>query len=360
MVNQSRVIPPEGVAAMSPTPTPVDDSALEELLSRPSSALVADMQGIAGDLVILGAGGKMGPTLAVLARRALDAAGRRDVAVTAVSGWSDAAAADRLRAAGVCVHTAKLGLDSDLAQLPDAAYVAFLIGAKFGVSSRPYVAWQTNAVLPALVARRYRDSRIAALSTGNVYPFVEPRTGGCREDQAPSPIGEYAMSCLGRERAFDAVSSEFGTPAAIIRLNYAVELRYGVITDLATRVLAGEAIDVTSSHVNVVWQRYANEVVLRSLLRADSPPLVLNVTGAETLGVADLATRLGELLDRPAVLTGEPAATCLLSDARRCLDLFGPPDVDVPTLLRWQADWLSRDGTVWAKPTKFERRSGQF
>lgn len=345
---------------MTEDPVPADETALEERLSRPSPALIAEIADLPGDIVVLGAGGKMGPTISIMARRAQLAAGRDSARVIAVSRWSDANAAARVRTAGVQTQVADVSVDADLSALPDAANVVYLIGAKFGVSAAPHTAWMTNAVLPALVARRYAGARIVALSTGNVYPLMPVDGPGAAETEPPGPVGEYAMSCLGRERAIEAISASCGTPAALIRLNYAVELRYGVLTDLALRIRAGTPIDLATAWVNVVWQRYANEVVLRMLGRATSPPTVLNVTGVPALSVRDLASRLGELLGAAPTFTGAPASTALLSDARRCAQLFGAPEVDVDTLLRWQVDWLAAGNPVWAKATKFERRDGRF
>jgi len=339
---------------------PTDEVELEDRLSAPSPALVADMGGLRGDLVILGAGGKMGPTLARMAKRALDLAGHAETQVIAVSRWSDAVAADRLRQAGVRVVTADASVNGDLGTLPDAPNVVYLIGAKFGVSAQPHTAWTINAVLPALVARRYATSRLAVLSTGNVYPLTPVSAGGPTESDPTGPVGEYAMSCLGRERAIEAVSAEQGTEAAILRLNYAVEMRYGVIADLATRIRAGTPIDLTTGHVNVVWQRYANEVVLRSLRHASNPPFVLNLTGPEIVSVRAVAERLGRRLGVEPTFTGEPAETALLSNASRCHGLFGYPDVALDSLIDWQTDWLQNGGPVWAKATKFERRDGNF
>jgi hypothetical protein len=345
---------------VSATDPPVDEAALEERLSRPTPALVAEIAGLEGDLVMLGAGGKMGPTLAVMARRALTAAGRHDVEVIAVSRWSDRAAAARVRALGVRTQVMDLGVDTELSALPDAAALVYLIGAKFGSSAQPHVAWTTNAVLPALLARRYPAARIVALSTGNVYPLVPVDGPGADETSPLGPVGEYAMSCVGRERAFEAASALRGTATALIRLNYAVELRYGVLTDLAERVRSRIPIALDTSHANVVWAGYVNEVVLRMLGRVSSPPTVLNVTGVPAVSVRAVADRLGELLGIEPSYVGAPAPTALLSDARRCVELFGAPEVDEWTLLRWQADWFAAGHPVWAKATKFERRDGKF
>ncbi|WP_020575578.1 NAD-dependent epimerase/dehydratase family protein [Actinopolymorpha alba] len=333
---------------------------LEQRLAEPSSRLVADLAALEGDLVVLGAGGKMGPSLCHLARRGLDAAGRSDVRVIAVSRWTDHEVEKRLRGRGVETVTFDLSPDADLSRLPDAGNVVSMVGAKFGSASQPAQTWAVNAFLPAAIARRYADARIAAFSTGNVYPLVPVSTGGCTETDPPDPVGEYAMSCLGRERAFEYASLERGTRVALLRLNYAVDMRYGVLADIARTVQDGEPVDVTTGHVNVVWQAYANEVTLRSLLHASSPTLTLNLTGPETLSVRRLAELFGHLLDTSPSYTGEEAPTALLSDASRCHALFGYPDLSVRVLVEAQADWLRRGGTLWNKPTKFQRRDGRF
>jgi uncharacterized protein YbjT (DUF2867 family) len=333
---------------------------LEDRLTTPSPALVADLARGAGDLVILGAGGKMGPTLAVLARRALDAAGRDGDAVHAVSRWSDPAQAARLRTAGVRVVTADLLGDDDLAALPDGADVLFMVGAKFGAAAAPSWAWAVNAALPDRVARRYRDSRITAFSTGNVYPLVPVGSQGAAEDHPVGPVGEYAMSCLGRERVFAHGALTRGTPVSLIRLNYAVDLRYGVLYDIASTILAGEPVDLTTGHVNVVWQGYANEVTLRATAHASPDVFTLNLTGPEVLPVERVARRLAAGLGRDVAFTGAPAGTALLNDATRCLDLFGYPDVTAGTLVDWQAQWLAAGLPTSGKPTKWAVRDGRF
>jgi nucleoside-diphosphate-sugar epimerase len=336
------------------------ESALEERLTTPSPALVADFAADRGDLLILGAGGKMGPTLARLARRALDEAGRGRDRVLAVSRWSDPAAARRLAEAGVDVVAFDLLGDSDFADLPDAARVVFMVGAKFGTSTSPYLAWAVNAALPARVARRYADSRISALSTGNVYPLVPAGSGGCAEGDPVAPVGEYAMSCLGRERVFEHAAATRGTEFALLRLNYAIDLRYGVLADIGQRVLAGEPVDLTTGAVNVVWQGYANEVVLRSLSHASTDPFVLNLTGPETASVRRIAERFGARFGVAPEFAGEPAPTALLNDASWCHRLFGYPDVPLATLVEWQADWLAAGLPTSGKPTKFAVRDGRF
>ncbi|MFK4791014.1 NAD-dependent epimerase/dehydratase family protein [Microbacterium sp. ZW T5_56] len=333
---------------------------LESALAEPSAALIEDMRAGSGDLAILGAGGKMGPTLAMLARNAMNAAGRTDDRVYAVSRFGDVALRERLESAGVTVVPFDLVEADDLSALPDAAEVVFMIGAKFGAATSPSWAWEVNAALPDRVARRYRDSRISVLSTGNVYPFLPASSGGASEDVTPAPIGEYAQSCLGRERVFEFGAQERGTAVSIIRLNYAVDLRYGVVADIAAAVLAGEPVSVATANVNVVWQGYANEVVLRSLRHASSDVFTVNLTGPETLSVAAIARRVGAIAGHEVTLVDEPQATALLSDSSRCMALFGYPTVSANTLVRWQTAWLEAGLPTIAKPTKWAVRDGKF
>lgn len=345
------------------------EAALEARLAAPRAPLVEQLAALddlhaaaGGGLLVLGAGGKMGPSLCRLARRALDAAGRPDTPVYAVSRWSDAAAARRLAADGVRPLPFDL-MDpaADLGTLPDAAAVVFMVGAKFGSAADPSAAWAVNAALPDRVARRWPEARVAAFSTGNVYPLVPAAAGGCAESDPVGPVGEYAMSCLGRERIFAHAARTRGTRVSVLRLNYAVDLRYGVLADIAAAVRAGEPVDVTTGQVNVVWQGYANEVALRGLAHATAgEPCTLNLTGPETASVARLAGWFGAEFGTEPVLAGEPSGTALLSDAARCHELFGYPDVPLRTLVRWQAEWLRRGLPLSGKPTKFQVRDGRF
>ncbi|MFI7612399.1 NAD-dependent epimerase/dehydratase family protein [Nonomuraea terrae] len=329
---------------------------LEERLARPGAGLVGDLGRLEGDIMILGAGGKLGPSLVRLALNAT----RGDRRIIAVSRFSEPGLADDLRAAGATVVAADVADDRALRELPDAPNVVFLVGAKFGTHGREHTAWFTNTYLPGRVAERFAGSRIAALSTGNVYPLVPVAGGGCAEDHPVGPVGDYAMSCLGRERVLTHFSEAAGTPMSLIRLNYAVELRYGVLVDLAQKVLAGEPIDLTTGQVNVVWQGYANEVALRSLLLASTPPYVLNVTGPELISVRQAAQALGDVLGKEPVFTGEEAPTALLSNASRCHGLFGYPELTPAELIEHTARWVAEGGPLLGKPTKFDRRDGRF
>lgn len=344
----------------SPEAPPSSDRDLEDRLSRPSPGLVDDLRRLDGDLLVLGAGGKMGPSLCRLARRALDEAGNSQSRVLAVSRWSDTEAEKELREHGVETVAFDLASDS-LAQLPHAENVVFMVGAKFGTTGNEHAAWASNVLLPGRVAEVFATSRIAAFSTGNVYPFVPAVSAGCTESDLPGPVGEYAMSCLGRERMFEHAARTRGTRVSLLRLNYAVDLRYGVLADIATAVRDGRPVDVTTGYVNVVWQGYANEVALRSLLHASAPdPFVLNVTGPERASVRRLAIEVGEVLGCEPVLSGEEAPTALLNDASRCHGLFGYPDVPLRRLVDWQARWCAAGGRMWDKPTHFQTRDGRF
>lgn len=332
---------------------------LEERLSRPGRGLIEDVGRISGDIMVIGAAGKLGPSLVRLAVRAVAEAGGSH-RVIAVSRFSTPGAAQLVRDAGAEVVTADISDEHQLRDLPDAENVIYLVGAKFGTSGNESSTWATNAYLPGRVAARFRDSRIAALSTGNVYPLTPVTGSGPAEDDPVGPVGEYAMSCLGRERVLGYFAERHKTPMSLLRLNYATELRYGVLVDIARTVAAGQPVDVTTGYVNVVWQGYANEVTIRSLLLADVPPYVLNVTGTGTIKVREVAEEFGRLLDRPVSFTGTESPTALLSDATKCRQLYGAPDLEIPDLIEKIAWWISHDRPLLDKPTKFQNRDGRF
>lgn len=332
---------------------------LEAFLAEPSERLVEDVRRLDGDILLLGAGGKMGPSLAMLARNALEAAGKSSE-VIAVSRFSDEAAERRLNEAGVRTVRADLMDDAQLRDLPDAANVVHMVAMKFGTQGQEHRTWAMNAYLPGRVGERYRDARIVAFSTGNVYPLTPLARTGPTEDDPVGPVGEYAQSCLGRERLFEYASERYGTQVALLRLNYAVELRYGVLLDLATAIRDGVPIDVSMGHVNVVWQGYANEVALRAFHHCATPPTILNLTGPEIVSVRRLAERLGRRLGRAPELVGEEQSTALLNDASRCHALFGYPPVPLLRMVDLVADWVAEGGETHGKPTKFQVRSGEF
>ena len=338
---------------------PRDDAELEERLSRPTPAVVDTLRRIPGDVIVLGAGGKMGPSLTKMIRRALDEIDdRREV--IAVSRFSSADAAADLERANVRIVRAELGSREALAGLPDAPNVVYMAGQKFGTRDLPSLTWAVNTLVPAMVAERYASSRIVAFSTGNVYP-LSPVTGpGSREGDALTPIGEYANSCVGRERVLEHISRTRGTPIAIIRLNYAVDLRYGVIVDIAHHIAAGEPVRVDMGYVNVIWQGDANAQAISALALAASPPFTVNVTGPERLSVREAALRLGELMGKPVRIEGVEAPDALLSDTTMAQSHFGKPVVESDTLIEWVADWVTRGGTRLGKSTKFEVRDGRY
>jgi nucleoside-diphosphate-sugar epimerase len=332
---------------------------LEDLLSLPTPGVVEDLARLEGDLLLLGAGGKMGPSLAHMARRASDAAGVRR-RVIAVSRFGSRDAEARLQAHGVeTVRCDLLDLGS-LGALPDAANVVWMAGFKFGVTGQEARAWALNAWVPGAVCQRYRGSRIVAFSTGNVYGMTSVAGGGSVEEDTPRPLGEYAQSCLGRERIIEHFSRTLGIPVVLLRLNYACELRYGVLADVARKVAAGEPIDLAMGHFNALWQGDANAWALQAFTCTSAPPRVLNLAGPELLSVRRIAEDFGRLLGRPPVLRGTEATDAFLSNSRQAVRLFGPPQVGVPQMMAWIAHWVRIGGPSLDKPTHFEVRDGHF
>ena len=334
---------------------------LDDHLSEPRQATVDAVGRAPGDLIILGAGGKMGPTLARMALRAAASAdGARRRRVIAVSRFSSANAEQELRAAGVDTIRCDLGNHDEVAGLPDAPNVVYMAGQKFGTRAAPSRTWISNVVVPAIVGERFADSRIVAFSTGNVYPLVPTSGGGARETDPTGPVGEYAATCVGRERVFEHLAEVKGTRVAIVRLNYAIDLRYGVLTDIATALLRGAPIPVAMGHVNVIWQRDANRAALELLPLAATPPLVVNVTGTEMLAVRDIAARLGARLGVEPRFEGREASDALLSDTSRMCQLLGPPEMSLDTMFDWVAAWVREGRPLLGKPTHFTARDGVF
>ncbi|MBB6097497.1 nucleoside-diphosphate-sugar epimerase [Deinobacterium chartae] len=332
---------------------------LEAAMATPSEALIEDLRRLDGDLLVLGAAGKMGPTLCQLAQNALNAAGtgRR---VTAVSRFSSPGSRDALAAHGIQTLACDLLDDAQIDALPDCENVLFMVGTKFGTSGNPHLTWRNNVYVPARVADRYRASRIVVFSSGNVYPFSRLAHGGTSEETAPDPVGEYAQSVLGRERMFEYAAATYGTRVLQYRLNYAIDLRYGVLHEVARAVWEGRPVNVQMGAVNVIWQGDANEVALRALHHAANPPKILNVTGPETVSVRWLAERFGELLGLPVTLEGTESDTALLSNASQAHELFGYPRVTLREMMRLTADWVRRGGQSAGKPTHFQERQGKF
>jgi nucleoside-diphosphate-sugar epimerase len=332
---------------------------LEDRLTLASEADIAFAGRLRGEVMILGAGGKMGLTLAKRFRRAFDGAGGRR-RVLAVSRFQSGDAGREFEKAGIETVSCDLLDSGEVAALPVVENVLFLAGRKFGSSGDPDVTWAMNTLVPANVARHFRDSRIVAFSTGNVYPFVAVESGGCLERDEPAPRGEYAQSCLGRERIFEYYSKQFGTPCLIFRLNYAIDLRYGVLVDIARHVYEGSPVDVSVPAVNVIWQGDANSYAMRSLELCESPPRYLNVTGPETISVRRAAEYFAGRFGRPLHLTGESEELALLSNAGACHAALGYPQVSAAQLMEWVARWIEVGGASLNKATKFQVMDGKF
>ena len=332
---------------------------LDDLLSEPTEEVIETLGRLDGDIVLLGAGGKMGPSLSRMARRASEAAGVRR-RVIAVSRFSASGLREDLERHGIETIACDLLEPAEVARLPDAPNVVYMAGRKFGTQGAEPLTWAMNVIAPAIAARRYAGSRMVAFSSGNVYGLVPVSRHGSREDDPTRPSGEYAMSVLGRERVLEHSSRALGIPMAVIRLNYAVEMRYGVLVDLAQRVLAGEPIDLSMGHANVIWQGDANAATLRAFDHPATPPRIINVAGPEVLSVRQVCTELGRLLGAPVRFTGAEAPDALLSDGSLGRRLLGEPRVGADRLVRWTADWMRRGGIVHGLPTHFEVRDGSF
>lgn len=338
---------------------PRSEVELEDLLSTPTPKTIAAVSRLEGDLLVLGAGGKMGPSLARLARRSIEAAGL-SYRVICVSRWSSREVAEQLEAADIETIACDLLERDQLERLPDLPNVLYLAGFKFGSSSAPDYTWAMNCHLPAIVAERYRAARIVALSTGGVYPLVPLAEGGATEETPPAPIGEYAQSCLGRERMFQYMSRKHATHVVLIRLNYATDLRYGVLLDIAQKVAAGEPVELAVGYLNTIWQGDANAALLQAFELCASPPDVLNVTGPEIVSVCDAANRFAALLGQTAVFAGEESDLAFLGNASRSHTLFGQPLVSLATLIEWTAEWVKAGQQTLGKPTHFETVDGKY
>ncbi|HEV8603779.1 MAG TPA: NAD-dependent epimerase/dehydratase family protein [Tepidisphaeraceae bacterium] len=336
-----------------------DVEQLEDFLSAPTGGVVESMRKLKGDVLILGAGGKMGPSLARMVKRASQEANvqRR---VIGVSRFSSGGVERQLRQWGISTLPADLLDREELKRLPDVENVIYMAGMKFGSSGNEPMTWAMNSYLPGMVCERFAHSRIVAFSTGNVYGLVKVKSGGSVESDLPDPVGEYAMSCLGRERIFQYFGEKLKIPVTLLRLNYAVELRYGVLLDLAQRIAAGQPVDVAMGHVNVIWQGDANAMAIQSFDHAGSPPKILNLAGPEVLKIREVAEELGQLLGKPVKFSGNEAGDALLSNAGESHKLFGGPRIGAKQVVRWVADWVKRRGVTLEKPTHFDSRDGKF
>ena len=332
-----------------------DTETLDEFMATPTQALCDDLAGLDGDIMILGAGGKMGPSLARLAHNAAP-----DKKIYCVARFSDEKARQEIENSGIEAIACDLLDRASIERLPKVRNIIFMAGRKFGSDGNQPLTWASNAYMPALVAEAFPDSRIVAFSTGCVYEF-SPVTGVGSDENAPlNPPGEYANSCIARERLFEYFSASLNTPGRLFRLNYAIDLRYGVLHDIAVKVRDNKPIDVTMGHVNVIWQGDANALALRCLTRVTTPTTPINVTGPEVISVRELAETFGQLLGRPPQIVGEEADSAWLSDTRLSNELFGKPVVPLERMIAWTADWVSGNRPSHNKPTHFEARDGAY
>ena len=333
----------------------IDERGLEDILSEPTEATKRVIADLKGDIVVLGAGGKMGPTLAMMLKKA--SSGKN---IYAVSRFSDKAVKARIEEAGVKTIEADLLDGSEYWHLPNVENVFYLVGMKFGVMDNQPLTWALNSFVPGLVARHYQNARIVVFSTGNVYPLVDINSGGVSEETAPEPVGEYAQSCLGRERMFQYFSQLYNTPVSIVRLNYANEPRYGIIVDLTLKILNDEPIDLTMGAVNLIGARDANDYIIQAHSCAKSPPAILNVTGPDTVPIRQLARQIGKELDKEPKFVSQEAQTALLSNASYCFSLFGYPKTTLEEMVSLIVKWVASGKRVLNKPTKYDIRDGKF
>jgi len=336
-----------------------DEEQLEDLLSAPTPGVVESMRRLKGDVLILGVGGKMGPSLARMVRRGSQEANvqRR---VIGVSRFSSGGIERQLRQWGISTLAADLLDREELKRLPDVENVIYMAGMKFGSSGNEPTTWAMNSFLPGMVCERFGHSRIAAFSTGNVYGLVPGGGGGSVETDLPNPVGEYAMSCLGRERIFQYFSEAMKIPITLLRLNYAVEMRYGVLLDIAKKVAVGQAVDISMGYVNVIWQADANAMAIASLEQAATPAKILNLAGEEFLRIRDVAEEFGKMMGKAVKFSGTEASDALLSNGEEAYRVFGKPRIGAKQVISWVADWVKRGGETLDKPTHFEARDGKF
>ncbi|MFC5406375.1 NAD-dependent epimerase/dehydratase family protein [Cohnella soli] len=332
---------------------------LEAKLAQPNEALIQDLAKVDGDIVLLGVGGKMGPSLARLAMNAIREGGLNKK-VIGVSRFSNAEARQELEEAGVQTISCELLDDEALRALPNAENVIYMAGNKFGTTGREHFTWAMNAYLPGRVAEKYKDSRIVVFSSGNIYPFMPVASGGATEKVAPEPLGEYAQSTLGRERIFEYHSHKNGTPMVMYRLNYAIDMRYGVLLELARAINEGREINLAMGFANVIWQGDANAMALRCLRHASSPPNIVNITGPETLSIRWAGSEMAARIGKEALFVGAESETALLNNASKSHQLFGYPQVSLLQMIDWTAEWVLAGGATWNKPTHFQERKGKF
>ena len=333
----------------------IDEQGLEDILSEPTEPAKKVVADLSGDIAVLGAGGKMGPTLAMMLKKASSSKN-----IYAVSRFSDKAVRTRIEQAGIVAIEADLLDESLYRKLPNVENVFYMAGMKFGSTGNQPLTWALNSFVPALVARHYKDARIVVFSTGNVYPFFDITGDGASEDTVPEPIGEYSQSCLGRERMFQYFSQLYNTPVTLVRLNYANEPRYGIIVDLTLKVLNDEPVDLTMGAVNLIWQRDANDYIIRAITLAKSPPAILNVTGPDTIPIRRLAEEIANVLDKKPKFVSQQVQSALLSNASNCLGTFGCPQTTLEQMVSMIVKWVASGKKILNKPTKYDVRNGKF
>jgi len=332
---------------------------LEDILTTPGTDLKEFMRGLDGDIMILGSGGKMGVTLAILANRTIQETGIQKK-VIAVDRFDEQTARDSLEKAGIETIQCDLLNKAEVSELPFVENIVYMVGRKFGTEDDQELTWAINVLAPDIVASHFRKSRIVVFSTGCVYPLVSP-PGGCKEDIPPGPVGEYAQSCLGRERIFSYFAKEFGTRICHFRLNYAIDLRYGVLYDIGIKVYRSKPVELAVSHFNCIWQGDANRMALLCIGQCNTPPAILNITGAETISVMETAEKFARYFKKEVEFMNEvPNSTMYLSDASKSIELFGKPAVSLDKMIEWQANWIALGGRSLDKPTHFEVTSGSF
>ena len=332
---------------------------LDDLLSTPDQRVVRTMELMEGDIVVLGVGGKMGPTFARMLRRATELAGRPR-RIFGVSRFGSRGLQEKLETWGVETIACDVLDEPSVEQLPDVANVVSMLGYKFGAARNPALTWAMNCYVPAVISRRYRASQITAFSSGNVYGNVAVESGGSVETDVPKPVGEYAFTVLGRERIYEHFSRRQRTPMTLLRLNYATELRYGVLVDLAQQVHRGTPIDLAMGYVNVIWQRDANAMAANALSFTDTPPRILNIAGEEILPVRDVCTEFGRQMNVPVKFVGAEASNALLNKATQNYEELGKPTKSAGEMIAWTARWVMEGGETLGKPTHFASRDGTF
>lgn len=336
-----------------------NENELENKLTEPSSELIDFMKKLDGDIMILGAGGKMGPYIAGMAIRAIRSAGVSKK-VYAVSRFTNKDVKDKLASWGIEVIVADLMDESQLTSLPDVKNIVYAVGYKFGIKGKEPFVWALNTYLPGRVSEKFKESKIVVISSGNVYPLVSIRTGGATEDTPPEPVGEYAMTRLGGERIFQYFSIKYKTPMTLVRLNYAGELRYGVLVDIALWVYNKKPIDLRMGYVNTIWLGDACDMILRSFMLCSVPPSIVNLTGPETISVRWVAQEFGKRFGIEPIFANEEEETALLSNASKAFQIFGYPKVTLRQMIDWIAYWIKNKGKLYNKPTHYWIRNGRF